>query len=361
MDVLGPRKSVTKFSAENPFFCCVISHTETSSIPGLTVAGANPEILKYTSPADAEFLHYGYCRCIDAVPATPDGKPTPAVITRAALDFAKIPFLVVDSGAKVKPDIPCIPFGISPGGNITKQNAVEIYDVKRALEYGHTLGRQLARSSDLVVVGESIPGGTTTALAVLCALGIDAQFMVSSSMPQSPHDLKNRVVRSALVRAGIYTTNKAVPSALEVVSRVGDPMMPTVVGIAAGALEEDVRVMFAGGTQMCAVLALMRELQIPLSNVCIGTTVYVTGDPSADLIGLAKRVCPEVPVLASNLHLEKSRKPGLQAFANGYVKEGVGAGGLSIAAMMKTKSNGKEMLAATERVYEHSIECKSAS
>ena len=46
--------------------------------------------------------------------------------------------------------------------------------------------------SDLIVVGESIPGGTTTALAVLRALGIDARFKVSSSMPENPHNLKTR-------------------------------------------------------------------------------------------------------------------------------------------------------------------------
>ncbi|MEO9363733.1 MAG: nicotinate mononucleotide-dependent phosphoribosyltransferase CobT [Nitrososphaera sp.] len=357
-DVIGPGQAAAKFSAKNPFFCCVISHTATSETPGLTVAGANPELVKYTSPADAEFLHYGYCKCIPGVPATPDGKPTPAVITKAALELAEIPFLIVEAGTKVKPDIPCVSFGLRPGGDIARENAMDISDVKRALEYGHALGRQLARSSDLMIIGESIPGGTTTALAVLSALGIDALFKVSSSMPENPHGLKNRVVQSALERARISAGG--VP-ALEAVSMVGDPMMPSVAGIAAGALEAGTRVMLAGGTQMTAVLAVMKGLSIPLdNNVCIGTTVYVARDSSADLAGLVKQVSPKVPVLACDLHLEESKKPGLQAFAKGFVKEGVGAGGSSIAAMLKTRAGGKKrrILAAIESVYERSIEKK---
>ncbi len=278
-DIAGSRKAIAKFSASSPVFACVISHTATSEIPGLTAAGANPEIVKFTSPADAEFLHYGRCICIPAVPATPDGKPTPALITRAALQAASVPLLIVDSGAEVKPAVPAISFGVSPGGNIAKEDAMPVEQVEKALAYGRTLGAQLARASDLVVVGESIPGGTTTALAVLGALGVDARFRVSSSMPENPHELKNRVVASAYARADKAGTP------IEVVARYGDPMMPAVAGIAAGAIEEGGKVMLAGGTQMAAVLAIMKALGTPLGRVCIGTTCYVAGDRSADLAG----------------------------------------------------------------------------
>ena len=173
------RLAVKSFATKNPVFVCVISYTATSEISGLTVAGANAELVKYTSPADAEFLYCGRCSCIDVVPATPDGKPTPALITRTALQLARIPLLVVDAGAKVKPSIPYVSFGVEPGRNIMNENAMDISNVKRAFEHGELLGKQLAIMSDLTVVGESIPGGTTTALAVLRALGIDARFKVS--------------------------------------------------------------------------------------------------------------------------------------------------------------------------------------
>ncbi|HEX2014119.1 MAG TPA: TIGR00303 family protein [Nitrososphaera sp.] len=346
------RLAIKGFATKNPVFACVISYTATCEIPGLTVAGANPELVKYTSPADSEFLYYGHCKCIDAVPATPDGKPTPALITRAALQSANIPLLVIDAGAKVKPSIPYVSFGLEPGRNIVNENAMDESMVRRAFDHGELLGRQLAALSDLVVVGESIPGGTTTALAVLSAVGIDARFKVSSSMPENPHDLKNRVVASALKRAD------STSSPFRAVAAFGDPMIPSVAGIAGGALEGEGRVMLAGGTQMSAVVAILKRLGRPLGRLCIGTTSYVAKDRSADLAGLVRAASSRVPVLSCNLHLGESRKPGLRAFAEGFVKEGVGAGGASIAAMLKSKGriNGKKLLRAIEKEYETSIE-----
>jgi uncharacterized protein (TIGR00303 family) len=357
-DVAGGKKAIEKFSCKSPAFVCVISHTGVSEIPGLTVAGANPDMVKYTSPADAEFLHYGRCRCIHAVPATPDGKPTPALITRAALKAAEIPLLVVEAGTKVKPAVPAVSFSLSPGGNIAEQDAMDRQDVERALDYGRALGMQMGRASDLVVVGESIPGGTTTALAVLGALGVDARFKVSSSMPENPHRLKNAVVASAFARAGL--PQGGVLPAEEAVARLGDPMMPAVAGIAAGAMEEGCRVMLAGGTQMAAVLAVLKGIGTPLGRACIGTTSYVADDPSSDLAALVRSVSPGVPILSCDLHLGQSSKPGLRAFAEGFVKEGVGAGGSSIAAMLKSagRIDGKKMKVLIEREYETSIEQK---
>src|SRR5919201_1922520 len=123
-DIIASDKlAVKSFTTKKPIFVCVISYTATSEIPGLTVAGANQDLVKYTSPADAEFLYHGRCKCINAVPATPDGKPTPALITRAALRAAEIPLLVVDAGTKVKPSIPYVSFGLEPGRNIVNENA----------------------------------------------------------------------------------------------------------------------------------------------------------------------------------------------------------------------------------------------
>lgn len=330
---------------------CVISYTATSEIPGLTVAGANPELVKYTPPADAEFLYYGLCKCIKVVPATPDGKPTPALITRTALQAAEIPLLVVDAGAKVKPSIPYVSFGIEPGRNIVNENAMDESNARKAFDYGVILGRQVAKMSDLVVISESIPGGTTTALAVLSALGVDAKFKVSSSMPENPHDLKNRVVASAIKRAGI------VHSPFAAIAAFGDPMMPSVSGIASGVMDAGGKVMLAGGTQMSAVVAILWGLGKPVDRLCIGTTSYVAKDPSADLAGLVQ-AAHRVPILSCDLHLGESSKPGLRAFAKGFVKEGVGAGGASIAALMKSKGKitARKLLRAIEKEYEASIE-----
>ncbi|MDQ4050020.1 MAG: TIGR00303 family protein [Thermoproteota archaeon] len=352
----GP-SAVKSFATKNPVFVCVISYTATSEISGLTAAGANAELVKYTSPADAEFLYYGRCSCIDVIPATPDGKPTPALITRTALQLATIPLLVVDAGAKVKPSIPYISLGVEPGRNIVTENAMDISSVKRAFEHGELLGKQLAIMSDLTVLGESIPGGTTTALAVLRALGIDGRFKVSSSMPENPHSLKNTVVDSAIKRvndSGI----KMINSPFEAISAFGDPMMPSVAGIASGVLTANGKVMLAGGTQMAAVVAILNRLGRSLNGLYIGTTTYVTKDPSSDLSGLVRMASGQVPILSCDLHLDESSKPGLQAFAKGFVKEGAGAGGASIAAIAKSrgKITGKKLLNAIEKEYEISVE-----
>ena len=352
-DIVASHKlAIKEFATKNPIFVCVISYSATCEIPGLTAAGANGDLVKYTSPADAEFLYYGRCKCIDAIPATPDGKPTPALITRAALQTGNIPLLVIDAGAKVKPSIPCVSFGLEPGRNIMNENAMDYSMVRRAFEYGELIGKQLAALSDVVVIGESIPGGTTTALAVLSALGIDARFKVSSSMPENPHDLKNRVVATAIKRAG------SVSSPYEAVAAFGDPMMPSVAGIASGAVAAGSKVILAGGTQMSAVVAILKHNVKSLDKLCIGTTTYVTRDSSSDLAGLVSAVSKKVPVLSCDLHLGESIKPGLQAFAKGFVKEGVGAGGASIAAMIKSKGRitGKTLLKAIEKEYETLIE-----
>jgi len=345
------------FATKNPVFVCVISYTATSEIFGLTVAGANPRLVKYTSAADAEFLYRGYCSCIDAIPATPDGKPTPALITRTALQLARIPLLVVDAGSKVKPSIPYVSFGVEPGRNIMNENAMDISSVKRAFEHGELLGKQLAVLSDLIVLGESIPGGTTTALAVLRALGIDARFKVSSSMPENPHNLKNKVVDSAITRASPDRI-EMIASPFDAISIFGDPMMPSVAGIASGVLSASGKVMLAGGTQMAAIIAILKHLGKTLNGLYIGTTTYVTKDPTSDLFGLVKMVSKRVPILSCDLRLGESRKPGLQAFAKGFVKEGVGAGGASIVAIAKSSGRitSKKLVNAIEKEYEVSIE-----
>jgi NaMN:DMB phosphoribosyltransferase len=160
------------------------------------------------------------------------------------------------------------------------------------------------------------------------------------------------VVASAIERAGVAFGG--IKSPFEAVSTFGDPMMPSVAGIAHGALVGGSRVMLAGGTQMTAIVAILKHLGKPLKGLCIGTTSYVAQDPSSDLKGLVRQ---QVPVLSCDLHLGESSKPGLQAFAKGFVKEGVGAGGVSIAAMLKSKGRitGKKLLRAIEKEYETSI------
>jgi uncharacterized protein (TIGR00303 family) len=349
-------RELASLPIQNPVFVCVISYTATCEIPGITVAGANPELLKYTSPADSEFLYYGHCKCIDKVPITPDGKPTPAIITRAALKSSNIPFFVVDAGSKIKPSIPHISFNIPPGKNIQLGYALSIGEVKQAFDYGIILGNQFGRTNKMVIIGESIPGGTTTALGVLTALGIDARNKTSSSMPQNPHDLKNQTVSEGMNKANLSFGGLR-NNPLRAISLLGDPMMPAVAGIVEGVLNSGSggsHVMLAGGTQMAAILALLKSLGRPLERICLGTTIYVAEDRSSDLINLINELATDIRIYKSDIHLAYSSHPGLQAFARGFVKEGVGAGGVSIVAMMKSDGqiDGNILLKIIEQEYE---------
>jgi uncharacterized protein (TIGR00303 family) len=354
----GPHNaSVTDFIGKNPIFVCVTSYTETSQIPGITIAGANPELIPCTPAADAEFLYYGRCKSISGVPATPDGIPTPALITRAALRRSRIPILIVDAGSKIKPQLPAISFGIKYGRDIRNQRALERADAERAFEFGKMIGIQLAMSNDILIIGESIPGGTTTALAVLTALGIDAKNKISSSMSVNPHELKNEVVSIAM-RGLEDQILQLRNDPIDLVSRIGDPMIPSVAGIASGAISQKTRVMLAGGTQMTAVLCLLKAMQIPLDGICIGTTSYVKNDKSSDILKLVRSICDNVPILSVELGLEFSIKKGLRMYNSGIAKEGVGAGGAAITSILKSKGNldPTSLLHSIEIEYEISIE-----
>ena len=54
----------------DPVFICTIGTTETSLIPGLSGAGASPELTEYTPAADAELMVLGNVRCMEEIPQT---------------------------------------------------------------------------------------------------------------------------------------------------------------------------------------------------------------------------------------------------------------------------------------------------
>lgn len=345
------------YKSEKSGFVLVISHTLTSSIPGITVAGANPELVKYTPPADAEFILYGNCKSIDMIPATPDGKPTPSIITKTALESTNFPMIVVDSGSEIKPILPYVTVNSKPGNNISVEAGLNYSDVINNYEMGKLLGVQLSKNQDTIVIGESIPGGTTTALGVLQALGIDAFNKVSSSMPENPVTLKNKVVKQALARSAL-TVEEYKNDPFKAVSNLGDPMMPTVTGITESMLKRGKKVILAGGTQMCCIAAILKNLKVSLkTNVCIGTTSYVHNDRTSDISDLAGQVDEDLPIYFVNLGLENSKKDGLRAYSQGFVKEGAGAGGMALAAFINNPAlSTNEFLREIENNYQETIE-----
>jgi len=326
---------------KKPLFVCTIATTETAKIPQISAAGKHPEFTDYTPPADAELLLLGKCKCIAGVPVTPDGIPTPALITMSALRLADIPVLIASGGLKVKPYVPLLDLGGNSGRDIKTGNAVD--NVEEVIQRGKIAGENLAKTADYLVIGESIPGGTTTALGVLLAMGVDAEGKVSSSMPENPHGLKVETVRAGLAAAG-ESFGSLAKNPVKAIACVGDPMMPAFAGLVIGAAAQ-VPVLMAGGTQMSAVLAIVNALNPDvLCNVAIGTTRWVACDGSSDLKGIVAQIA-DVPILAADLDFGSSRFGGLKAYEQGVVKEGVGAGGAAIAAMAKLEGAvTKEML-----------------
>ena len=121
--------------SDDSVFILTIGTTETSKIPNLSGAGATPELTEYTPAADAEFMVLGDVRCTDAAAETVVGDaaaPTPARLTKAALQLANIPFVIVDAGSKVKPDVEYVSLGKDYGRDIRTGkgilNPLEIFE-----------------------------------------------------------------------------------------------------------------------------------------------------------------------------------------------------------------------------------------
>ena len=320
-----------ELEGKEPIFVSVIATTETAKIEGISAAGKHPEFTDYTPPADAELLLLGKCKCINGVPVTPEGIPTPALITMSALRLANIPVLVASGGLKVNPQIPFLDLGGKPGKDIRTGSAVD--NVEEVVQRATLAGEHLAKTTDYLVIGESIPGGTTTALGVLLAMGVNAEGKVSSSMSVNPHGLKTKTVQEGLAASGESFGSLATNPA-KAISCLGDPMMPAFAGFVVGAASQ-IPVLMSGGTQMTSILAVVNALDPDvLCNVAIGTTRWIASDSSSDITGIVAQIA-DVPILAADIDFGTSRFSGLKAYEKGIVKEGVGAGGACIAAMAK--------------------------
>ncbi|MBI5015774.1 MAG: TIGR00303 family protein [Deltaproteobacteria bacterium] len=318
--------------AGRPLFACAVASTDTAEIPGISAAGETPEKRRYTAALDAEFLVLGRPVTLPEIPKNPLGPPSPVVITRAALAALDLEALIIDAGIRVAPQTPRLVLGGAPGRCITTGAALEY--PPGLWENCRAAGRWLAASAPWLILAESVPGGTTTALSLLEGLGVPARGRVSSSMPGGNHELKDEVVARALAAAGL----PAGASALEVAAAVGDPMQPAV---AVMALEASLRVpvVLGGGTQMAAVAALALRLLSEghpgkVENLGLATTRWVADDASADLPGILGDLGGSVAAFAAGLDFGGSAIPNLCRYEEGLVKEGVGAGAAAFAAFL---------------------------
>ncbi|MFC6836816.1 nicotinate-nucleotide--dimethylbenzimidazole phosphoribosyltransferase [Halomarina ordinaria] len=304
----------------------VAGTTAVAAVEGISAAGAHPALMRHTPSADAEILVYGAPVAAPdgtthPTPVSPEGCPTPAVMTRAAREVLGFDATVVDAGLAAPTGAPTVSLDAAPGRDVRDPEAVP--DAHGIFERGRRLGRALPDDGPLLL-GETIPGGTTTALGVLTALGHEVG--VSSSLPENPLALKREVVAAGL-DASDLEPGEAADDPLDAVRAVGDPVLAGVAGLAVGALDAGVEVVLAGGTQLVAAGAVVRGFSdAPLE---LATTSFVA-DSTPDLAAACSTLALDLTVTDPGF---TDDHVATRHYRAGVGKEGVGMGGaLALAA-----------------------------
>jgi uncharacterized protein (TIGR00303 family) len=242
---------------------------------------------------------------------------------------------------------PAVNLGQTLARCVSTGQAMDLDTVHQLWQKGWDWGQSLltAQPKPYYILGECVVGGTTTALAVLTGLGVRAQGRVSSSHPQCNHAQKWQVVQAGLQRAGDLSNPWAV------VAAVGDPMQVVVAAITL-ALHRDVPILLAGGTQMLAVWGLIQSIaaheNLPWQpeRVLVGTTGWVVHDPSAQAVNLAQDL--GAPLVSADLDFSHSQYEVLRVYEQGFVKEGVAAGGCALSAHWYRGWGNEQVLTAVE-------------
>lgn len=309
---MGFLSEIPDITFKKPLFCAILGNTLLSTVPGVSGAGSTPDNTLLTPILDAELIVQGAITSHPIKPNTPTGCPTPASITRSMMELCELQPLFINAGLRHTPTVTCMDVYGDIGDDPRFRNAVP--QAQKFFDRGKQIGTFLSTCSDLIVLGECVPGGTTTALCVLRALGYNAS--VSSSFIDNPVTQKEEISRTVLAR--ITADNVTAP--LEILKYAGDPMMPVVAGISntyTGNL------LLAGGTQMLAVSAIIKAMELPLPSVV--TTSYVRDDFSANVGQIAREI--GVPIFYVDPGFEAIGHAGLARYCIGEVKEGMGAGG----------------------------------
>jgi uncharacterized protein (TIGR00303 family) len=350
------RDWVDRYRGKKPIFACILGFTETGSIEGISAAGATPEARRYTAVADAEYLINGATKNpVYPLPPLAAGV-SPILISRAVTETFNLPIYLFNAGLPLFPSVPSVDLGGIPAQCLTTGKALPLRMVTHLWQQGRIWGAKLARDAkdkdSYVIISECVVGGTTTASAVLTALGIDAAGKINSSHPQCNHRQKQEIVAAGLSELARLKAN---PSPLEIVAAVGDPMQ-IVAAAMATRVSKSAGVLLAGGTQMLTVYALMLAIgtylgdRPCLDNIVVGTTRWVAEDPTGDTVGLVRNIKPIVPLLATQLDFSSSKFASLRAYEEGFVKEGAGAGGCAIASYLLAQWSSIELAAAVEKL-----------
>ena len=322
----------------------LLAGTDTAAIEGISAAGATPQARRQTAAADAELLRLGPAAPLPhALPPLPAGV-SPALISHVVLQELGLlqRLLVVDLGAPLAPAVAHLrlppPEAEGPARCLSSGAAMTPARVQALLQRGRRWGQAWPANMPLLLA-ECVPGGTSTALAVLQGLGIAAAGLVGGSLLQPVHGLKAHLAQQGLAAAGLHPAAAEPAPAAAVLAAVGDPMQALAAGLCLAAAERQLPLVLAGGSQMAAVLALALALapeplrQAVARHSIVVTTAWVLGDPGNNLEALLQRIGDHWGVRpqlqAAALRFTDCRHRALRDYERGYVKEGVGAGGLA--------------------------------
>tara|TARA_A100001388_G_scaffold206327_1_gene157048 strand:+ start:3989 stop:5143 length:1155 start_codon:yes stop_codon:yes gene_type:complete len=321
----------------------VIAGTDTSQIQGISAAGVNAKSRRKTALADAEFLLFGAFKDHKYKLPFLNAGVTPALISYVCSKLINANPIVVPLGIEVRPYFSHLVAEdqfLGPANCISTGKAMLKDRVLNLYEKGFEIGKS---SKETVMIAESVPGGTTTAQAVMEAFGLNVSNLVGSSLFKAPRELKKKVIKTGLMNANLKNNFDS----FDVISSVGDPFQAFALGLLIGARLADQTVILSGGSQMVAIVLLaLHSLNFKnkkdfTREVFIATTGWLVNDNSlGDLLELInKKFNVNIIGLASPLNFNLSKYKELKDYELGHVKEGVGAGGISILAFLKGYSN----------------------
>ena len=321
----------------------LLAATRTAEREGISAAGATAASRRLTALADADLLLNGPAQPRRwPLPPLPAGV-SPALLSHVALKRLPMHPRVAALGLVHQATFPHLQLegpDAGPARCVSTGQAMELERVTNLWRQGMRLGAQLSRP---LLLAECVPGGTTTAQAVLTGLGVPVNGLISGSARQPPQELKRRVVEQGLQRAQLPRC----PSPQAVLAAVGDPFQAVAAGVLLTARQP---LLLGGGSQMAAVVALaLAALPEPqrqglADRVLLGATAWlaqetIPGDGQSALGCLLDEVGQRFGVslagLASGVRFHTSRQPALRDYEDGFVKEGVGAGGLLLLAQLQ--------------------------
>lgn len=350
------RRWQQRYAGQRPGYICVLGFTETALVPDISAAGNTPQARLRTAVADAEFI-YGGPSAAPHYPLPPlQAGVSPALITRAVTAGQALPVYLFNAGLPCRPSVPHIDVDgtvarcVSSGQALALNKVIQLFNA--GLHWGDCLGRRFADS--YLVIGECVVAGTTTAQAVLSALGLNVSGLMGSSHPTCNHYQKTALIKTGLKSwSGDFKTQ----TVWAAIAAVGDPMQPFVLGMTLAASHHS-GILLAGGSQMIAIYTMLQKLgtQYPWNsdNVVIGTTQWIVNDATSQFLALAHTV-PTPPIMSSQFSFKQSRYPQFTLFEQGYVKEGVGAGGCLIAGHLYQHWQQTQTLQAIEALLESSL------